>query len=354
MWTTTPCLIDPLAPPEADPRQTALRLLVAFCEGPLHPTVWRSAAWKGIDKSQVQDVLADVVQELAVDVLADPERSINLPERERHRRWMQIAERWIYQRQRQSRLASREHLLDLSSLPAPTLRAEPTSSVPAPTPVKLANGRLNLSATARGAGLSLPATRDRIEELAWLAGCDEDHAEFWRRRTAEALTGIAADLLQLHAGVSLLPTRRRAPDLQARLQRLRRIRQRLAVRPATRRVRSLLRHCLHAAKRQRLEPRRLLEDATHLMPDSTAAWLWLFEACVADGDLTAAARAIRRARQRARPTARAQALARARLLEARGRFDCARDLLLRASRRSPRDGVLQRIATEIAATNDVP
>lgn len=351
MRTITPCLIDPLAPPEADPRQTALRQLVVFCEGPLHPTVWRSAAWKGIGRAQIQDVLADVVQELAVDVLAAPERSVNLPERERHRRWMQIAERWIYHLRSRSRPAGPEHPFDLATLPAPTHRAEPAGTLPAPNPVKLANGRINLSATARSSGLSLPATRDRLEELAWRAGRDEDHAEFWRRRAAEALTGIAADLLRMHAGLSLLPTSRRAPDLRARLRRLRRIRQRLTVRPATRRVRSMLRHCLHAAKVQRLEPRRLLEDATHLMPDSTAAWLWLFEACVADGDLTAAARAVRRARQRARPTVRAQALARARLLEARGHLDRARDLLQRASRRRPLDGVLKRLATELAATD---
>lgn len=357
MLTTTPSLIDPLAPPEPDPRRTALHLLDAFCRGPLHPTVRRSAAWKGLDRNQIPDLIEDIVQELAVDVLTAPERAIGLPQDERHRRWMQIAERWIYQRKGRARAADTDPHLDLRNLPAPAWEPEsPTMLFARHTTVLLANGRANVSASARQSGTSLNAMRRRMNRLAWQAGYGEGHAEFWRRRAAETLTGIAADLLRLGSRLSLLPGLRPPPDLRSRMRRLRRIRRCFLVVPTTRAARSMLRRWLAAARQRRLAPRPMLEDATELMPDSAAAWLWLFEACLADGDLPAAMRAVRMARRLARPTPRAQTLARARLLEARGQLARAGTLLQRASCRWPHDGVLQRLARELAANpqQDLP
>lgn len=350
MPTITPNLIDPLAPPEPDPRRTALELLDTFCRGPLHPTVRRSAAWKNIDRSQLPELMADIVQELAVDVLAAPERAVGLPQQERHRRWMQIAERWIYQQKSRSRAAGNGGRIDPNELPGPAWRPEPPPDPGLPVlPVQLANGRTNVSAWARRAGTSLHALRDRLEEVALEVGHGHDHTEFWRRRAAETLVGLAADLLRLRTGLALLPARRSAPDLRSRVRRLRRIQRRFLVRPATREVRSVLRRWLLAAKQHQLQPRPMLEDATWLMPDSAAAWLWLFEACLLEGDPAAALRAVRMARRCAQPTPRAQALARARVLEARGQFARACALLQRASCRWPHDGVLLRLASDLAA-----
>src|SRR5262249_920536 len=68
---------------------------------------------------------------------------------------------------------------------------------------------------------------------------------------------------------------------------------------------------------------RLLAAAVALAPHDAAAWLWLFEACVVDGDLAAAASAVRRCRHHAAPRPAAAVLARARLLEMRGRLGAA-------------------------------
>jgi hypothetical protein len=80
-------------------------------------------------------------------------------------------------------------------------------------------------------------------------------------------------------------------------------------------------------------PLLLLTQAAAIWPFVGAAWLWLFEARTCTGDLRGAAAALRAFRERIGGERVAVTLARARLLEVRGRGRAAVALVERAVRR---------------------
>jgi hypothetical protein len=187
----------------------------------------------------------------------------------------------------------------------------------------LQNGRANLAATAAAAGRGRRAVRRELQHWADHAGRDGAYHGFWRRRAAEALTGLAADLLRERGRLWLAPRPRPTPAPDHRLRRLRRVASRFVVQPGTLDERRRLRRWTKAPRLGPEAPRQLLEDAVALAPHDTAAWLWLFEACLDADDRSGAAHALRQARRLAEPERMPLLLARARLLEARGRWPAA-------------------------------
>lgn len=327
-------------------RARALTLLHGFCARLLPGTVRRIAAWKRLPRAGLRELEAEVAQELAVDCLEHARQIVALPPAARHARWMRAAERWIY-RQRVARRGC-ELGPDLAAPAIPAAAAPPPGL---PELVALGNGRSNLTATAARTGVRVRTLQRRLGTLARELGCDAAHDAFWRRRLVEALTGLAVDLLRDRGGLLLLPRPRPAPDPAARRQRLRRLQARFQVRPATLPERTLLRRWVRADRLDGSAPRQLLVAALQLDPGHAAAWLWLFEACVAGSDLRAAAQALRRARQLAAPPRLAVALARARLLEARGRTGRALAALGRAAQRWPGERALAAVAAQLVAVS---
>lgn len=322
----------------------ALTLLATFCTRILPGTVRRIASWKRLPRGALAELQAEVRQELAIDCLEHGALVVALSPAQRHARWMRLAERWIYRQHVSRRGAAMPH-----DAPAPPGACFPAAPLPEPEFVPLANGRTNLTATAARSGLRVKRLQRQLEQWARHLGCDAAHDAFWRARLAEALAGLGADLLRDRGQVRLLPRRRHAPDPEGRLQRLRRLSARFHVRPSTAPERSLLRRWLRQRDLDGKAPRRLLAAAATLAPHDAAAWLWLFEACLADGDVAAAAAAVRQCRRLAAPLPLADALARARLLEARGRLRAATALLHRAAARHPRHRTLALVAADVAA-----
>lgn len=279
------------------PIETALRHLATFCERLLPSTLRRIIAWKRLPPLTLPDLAEDVYQELALDCLQHADAIVALPPRNRHLRWMRIAERWIYRCRVQPGRAMR---LQDDAWPAPPI-GDDLRIMPWLEMVALDNGRRNLGATAARHGMRVRELREAIDDHATAAGHDEDYHAFWQRRAAEAMTGLAADLLRESGQLVLLPRRRRSPDPVARLTRLRHLAGRFPVRPVTRPVRVMLQPWVRRPKLNERSPRRLLHAALHLTPRSAAACLWLFEACLCDADLPAAARALRQARAAADP-----------------------------------------------------
>lgn len=337
--------------PCADPcHHDVLALTQAFVERQLPWTVRRVAAWRSLPRNRVPELTADVAQELALDALQHAELLLTMPEAERSRRWHRLAERWLYH--------ERMHSSRLSSAQLPEARTEPgTADAPAghdlpvaqEAMVRLGNGRTNYRVTAARIGTNPRTLKRRLDHWADRHGRGGTFLSFWEARAAEAMTGLAADLLQQQARLTLVRRRRQRPSPEARLRRLRRIARRFPLRPSTRATRALLRPWLRWADLRTFRPRPLLESALRLAPQATATWLWLFEAAFVDGDLGAALRAIRSARHLAAPTPREQVLARARVLEARGRLAAAAALLERARSRWPADGCLVEVAARLAA-----
>jgi hypothetical protein len=299
--------MDSPPPNEAD-RTTALTQLAMFQTCLLPTTVRRIAAWKQLSRACLSDLLDDVRQELAVDCLEHAPQIVGLAVRDRHQRWMRIAERWIYHQRIAYRWQRTRLGHDDALVPPPSL-------LPLPTPPRfesLQNGRLNRAATATRAGRKLRELTAELEGFAWQLGHDDDHHGFWCRRAAEALTGVAADLLRARGGLHLIAAWPE-PDVDRRLQRVR---------------------------LDTTAPRRLLAAARALRPDHAAVWLWTFEAELDAGQLPAAGTALRQARACVGCPPLAQLRARARLLEARGRLAAAARLLQRGRRRRPRDAAL--------------
>ena len=340
----------PDSQPLADVRTESLTLAHRFCAHHLSATVRRIATWKRLAGATVPDLIADLAQEIVVDCLEQPGLIVQLGERARHRRWMRLAERWIYHervapmRRTGGTPQAEEHLV------APP-RTDATLLLPIPSAaqVRLANGRTNVKATAARIGITHRELRRRFDLWADQLDHGEPYLLFWRTRAAEAMTGLAADLLQQRGQVHLLAEPKRRPNPQGRMQRLRRIARRFAVRSSTRAIRHALRRWLRRGRAEVPTPRLLLENAVALVPHATGSWLWLFEACLAEGDLRAAAKAMRAACHLAKPSRRARTLARARLLEARGRLPAAIALLQRASRRWPDDGALAAVSRRVSA-----
>jgi tetratricopeptide (TPR) repeat protein len=261
---------------------------------------------------------------------------------------MRHAERWVY-RYRLS-LCGRGQAGEPDDQPAPAAAAEPPPALPATEAVvSLANGRCNLTASAARSGRNLRSMRKQLDEVAGRLGRDAEYLGFWRARLGEAMTGLAADLLRDRGLVSLLVRERARPDPRARLRRIRRLAARFQVRRATIAERRAMSCWMRRPRLDDSAPRRLLEQAVALCPQQASAWLWLFEACFAAGDLAAAARAIRACRRRAPGPRGSIALARARLLEARGRWPAAIALLRRARARWPREVRLRLALASVSA-----
>mgnify|MGYP001208026216 CR=1 FL=1 len=324
-----------------DPLRTAaLALLDAFRERILPGTLRRVAAWKRLGRRELPELAAELMQELALDCLQHAATIVALSDAQRHGRWMRLAERWIYRHRVRPRLPAARPAGQPSAL-APERTAADLPEVP-PHWVRLRNGRPNLSASAVRDGRPLTTLQREVEHLVARLGRGHDHDAFWRARLAEALTGLAADLLRLGGVLHLLPERRPRPDPERRLVRIRTLGRRFHVRPATLLVRRVVRRWTTARLDEPDVPRRLLLDAVRVWPRSTVAWLWLAEACLAAGDLGAALQAVRTHRtlptgQRGRAT-----LLRARVLEARGALPAACALLVRAARRWPQEARLRR------------
>jgi hypothetical protein len=336
----------------------ALRHLDAFCAGSLTGMLRRSAVWKRLPARLARDWRDDVRQELSLDCVQHAPLICGLATRDRERRWMRRAERWIYRNH-----SRRPRLESLAFDPAgrsegepnerPTRAAHPdTAAVAADPPaiphiVQLGNGRLHLRQTAHANRRSVQRMRHTLEALAVSLGRDNEYLAFWKNRVAEALASLAAGLLRERGCTVLLPRRRRPTNLRRRLRRVRRLAQRFHISARTRAVRCVLRPWLRGPVDGADAPQRLLEASLQLRPDAPGPWLWLFEANLAARDLAGAARALRRLRE-LRPHAPAGheragiVLARARLLEARGRFAAGVHLLRRALRRWPRLPAVER------------
>ncbi len=329
-------------------RSVALEHWRYFCTRILRGIVRRIAGWKRLSRAAQLDLLEDLQQEIAADCLADAAEIVVQPPRVRHGRWIRLVERFVY---RNHVVVARhvDTVAELAVVAPPCLVTLPDEL---PRFERLANGRRNLRGTAQRHGLSERDLRGRLESLVDDLGADDEHRSFWRARLAEGLTGLAADLLQEQGRVHLVARSRRAPDSPRRLRRLRRMLVHFHIRPSTRHERAILRRSLQPRPDDAGAPRWLLESATELAPYDRASWLWLFEACIADGDARGAARALRECRRRAAPTACASTLARARLLEARGALARAQGVVVRAAQRWPQDRTLAALAATLTAGRD--
>lgn len=329
-------------------REQALACLQAFSERYLPGTIRRLCAWKRLPRATRPELLADVRQELAVDCLQHAASIVAASTAERHLRWMRLADRFVH---RQFATSPRSRT---EAAPRTTTLALPEDTgLPALADVRsLRNGRLNLRETASHRGVHERTLRRELAVVAEQLGAGREHHAFWCRRLAEALTGLAADLLRARGLVQLWPRSHQPPDPEARLRRLRRLVGHFPIRAATLPQRTILRRWLLRAALDDAAPRRLLADARAVAPPTAAVWLWTFEAELVAGDLRAACRALRAARHCQRPPAVSIALARARLLEARGRWPAACRTLRRAAARWPRRQPLAAIAAAISGTAD--
>lgn len=328
------------------PRDAALLLLETFSLRVLPGTVRRIARWKRIAPSALPDLMDDLRQELALDCLLHPETVVEAPTEQRHSRWMRLAERWVYH-QRHGGRCMEEISAQTPAPPPPTALPADVGSVPT---VAMGNGRVNLAASAARNRTRIRNLQQQIEVLAGRLGHDGRYHSFWRARLAEALTGLACDLLRDRGGLRVLQEPRSAPDPRGRLRRIRRIGARFHVRSSTMDVRRVLRYWSRQPQLGAGAPRRLLEHATSVCPTKTSAWLWLFEAQLLEHDHAAALRAIRACRSLPAVPRVAVTLARARLLEARGRWPAATALLRRAMRRWPLERRWRLLPAAVTAT----
>lgn len=335
--------------PEESTRTEALELLTRFQRRILPGMLRRVAAWKGIPNPMLREWQEDVIQELAVDCLENARAVAELPDRERHARWMRRAEAVIY-RLRQSRNKLTEIAEETA---APSRQAAPQPDVHLPELVTLNNGRTNVLASIRQSGQTRRGLRQQLDKLAAQLGWDDERLSFWRARVVEALTGLAADLL-LAQGPLLPLTCLGPPALEKRRARLRQLSRRFPVQPSTRAIRAALRPWIRRNQDPEQPPRALLEQAVKLGPDSGPSWLWLFEACCQEDDADGAARAVWHASRCSQVAPAAIVLARARVFEMRGRLPSAIKLLQRARRQRPLDRVLGQAITAIQALTDAP
>ncbi len=329
-------------------RAAALAALRTFGERILPGTLRRIASWKRLSRGELPELLDDLLQELAIDCLEHARTIVALPPAARHGRWMRMAERWVYRFHVRPRIPAAKPAGQPSRWDAGDAATRDLPEV-SDRWVRLGNGRWNLSASAARAGRPLAALQAEVEQLAVRLGCDGERDAFWRARLAEALTGLAADLLRERGGLLLLPGRRCSPDPERRLRRVRALARHFHLRASTIDARRAVRRWVARARLDDAAPQRLLHDAVQIWPHSTVAWSWLGEACVARGDLAGALAAVR-AHRHLRPEQHSRTtLLRARVLEMRGRFGAAVRLLQRARRRSPHDARLRRALAAIRA-----
>ena len=326
----------------------ALLLLQIFRRRALPTLLRRLHLWKGLDREQHHDLLEDLQQDLVLDCLENPELVVSLSSRDRHTRWFRLIERNHYQlhvranRQRANsdqitslhdggNASQFEAELDpleacVEDLPQPERRLLRRLAASAR---HLKNGRLNCRASAHSLAMRPRDLTDAWCRVAEGLGYGEEFLAFWRRRLVEALLGLAADLLRDAGVVAILDEdRRRRPDPAGRLRRIDQLRKHLNCRPLPHEIKRVLARYPRTVRGRILHPLEILADAAELLPDSAAVHLWIFEAALAQEDLRVAAAAIRTARAcHASPVP--VLLARARLLEARGRRVAAGHLLRR-------------------------
>ena len=189
------------------------------------------------------------------------------------------------------------------------------------------NGRINCRESALTLGMRPREIKAKWSEVAEDLGFDSKHLRFWRRRLVEALLGLAADLLRDEAKVTVHGEEaRRRPDPIGRLRRVRELRRRIGCRPIPQDVKHVLTRYHRRGSPEGLDPVSILRHAEVLIPDDPAVQLWLFEAHLAALDVAGATRAIRAARVCGAERVPVL-LARARLLEFRGKESIARRLL---------------------------
>ena len=317
-------------------------MLERFTTALLPGVLRRIGAWKGISAPQLAELRDDVLQELRVHCLLRADELLALDARDRHARWMQVAERTVYRLRRHLR-RSAPLAEDEYAAAAPDHQA----TVQLPALVTLHNGRANVAESARTAGLGRRAMRDRLDRIASELGWDDDRRRFWEARAAEALTGLAADLLRAQGAIAELDAPP-PPDLCARRARLRRLAQRFPVQPSTLVARRALQPWIRRP-RPDPPPRALLEGATALAPERAAGWMWLFEALEGADTHPAAAAALRRASRCADVQRSGLVLARARLLQRRGQTARALGVIGRASARRDPDGRLRRALSLVSS-----
>ncbi|MCK5941786.1 MAG: hypothetical protein KAI24_07455, partial [Planctomycetes bacterium] len=253
-------------------RITALSLLATFRRQLLPGVLRRVAAWKGIPPRLLAQLAEDVVQDLSVDCLEHAGELVRLDRRSRNARWMQRAERALYRLRRYE-----QRCRPLVDEPFEVAEQHDAPDIGLPTLVSLDNGRANVAESARRQGLARRALRMQLDEAATRLGWNNERRAFWQARAAEALTGLAADQLRLHAGLFTVDPGP-PPDLERRRARLHRLARRFPVQPSTLAVRSALQPWRRRRGCPEPPPRALLQRAVELAPDRAAGWLWLFEA----------------------------------------------------------------------------
>lgn len=325
------------------PHRLAIRLLEPFRVRVLPGLLRKLLLWKGLDPTRHVDLIEDLSQELFLDCIQHGPEIIALPERERHTRWLRLLERCVYwqytraDRQRdhettidnvgiegESPSHSDSDLIEASGLDLPLAHQQFLRQLQGGASY-LKNGRINSRRSARALGLRDGTFKHAWGEIAAGLGFDDEFLEFWRGRLVEALVGLAADLLRDTQAVHVHDEpRRRRPDPAGRIRRIRRLRDALSSHPVPSDIKTVLSHYRRGSLHR--SPLLILSDAASLRPDSAAVQLWMFEAALSVGDLGIAARALRAAQNTDAERVRVL-LARARLLQVRGRCAAARWLL---------------------------
>lgn len=326
-----------------EPAARALSLLDQFSDRILPGFLRRQVQWKNLPSDWRHELLTELRHSLAVDCLEQPEAVCDLDPRQRHSRWFRLLEREV--RASRQRLSHRiDHGTPLDELPAAATLATPElydllELVPSALKRLLADGlehegRGGMRGTAARLGICRTRVRRMWVRLAERLGYDGEFLAFWQKRLAEAALGLAADLLRHGGGLRLLPGNRPQPDLQRRRQRVRGIGSHVRMRPLPP---ELMRSMAQVRKVGRAAAGvdhavRLLELAAQLSPFDPAVPLWRFEAAMLQDDHALAVRCLRRAQGLGGEGVRVL-LARARLLEARGRDIAAQRLLSRGVQR---------------------
>lgn len=351
-----------MTPSEKAARDEALAMHTTFCSRILPQVLRRIAGWRRVPVANLGDLADDLSQEIALDCLEHTTEVLALPPPARHQRWMRLADRFVYRRTHHQRRHA-ELRADVVAPPQrPACEAEPAPrpapgtlpTLPPPTGlVQLQNGRINLGASAARCGSTTRRLRRELQVAASGLGVTTAHDDFWRRRLAEAMTGLGADLLRTQTALRLLGVRQ-PPQPDAHWRRLRRVGRRLQIREGTQHDRRLVRPWLRRFPRRADAPQQLLAHAVQLAPEHAPAWLWRCEERLAAADLPAAVAALRSCRRLATPPRGSVTLARARLLEMRGRGDAAVALLRRAARRWPFERNLRAALAVVAAARPRP